>query len=247
MAKQSRPKISEAQKQNIQNLITDLQTSVDQTPSQESIGQLKADFKTAISDRKITQAEFKTLATDTLDIIESAGVTPDEARTVLYDLQNIAQASRLPRTDDTVTGTSQNDILWGGLGQDTLNGAGTDDAGLGEIDYLCGGGGQDTFILGDANQTFYNDGVAGTLGLTDYAVVLDFNLQQDKIQLSGSATDYVLAALPSELAVNGTGIYYTAGSQSVGSRELVGVVLGANLSDFSAGFSFVQSAAQPVT
>jgi Ca2+-binding RTX toxin-like protein len=247
MAQQSRPKISEAQKQNIKKLITDLQTSVDQTPSEESIGQLKADFKTAISDRKITQAEFKTLATDTLNIIESAGVTPDEARTVLYDLQNIAQASRLPRTDDTVTGTSQNDILWGGLGQDTLNGAGSDDAGLGEIDYLCGGGGQDTFILGDATQSFYNDGTAGTLGLTDYAVVLDFNLQQDKIQLFGSDSDYLLAALPSELAVSGTGIYYTAGSQSVGARELVGVVLGANLSDFSSGFSFVQPATQPVT
>lgn len=239
MAKQSRPKISEAQKQNIQKLITDLQNSVDQAPSEESIGQLKVDFKTAISDRKLTQAEFKTLANDTLNIIESAGITPDEARTVLYDLQNIGQASRLPRTDDVLTGTSQNDILWGGLGQDTLNGAGSDDAGLGEIDYLCGGGGADTFILGDAAQTFYNDGKAG-LGLTDYAVVLDFNAQQDTIQLFGSAADYVLAALPSELAATGTGIYYTAGSSAAGARELVGVVLGSNVSDFSTGFSFAQ-------
>ncbi|MBW4468741.1 MAG: hypothetical protein KME07_25220 [Pegethrix bostrychoides GSE-TBD4-15B] len=238
MAKPSRPKISEAQKQNIQKLITDLQNSVDQPASEESIGQLKADFKSAISDRQLTQAEFKTLANDLLEIAESAGITPDEARTVLYDLQDIGQASRLPRTDDLLTGTSQNDILWGGLGQDTLNGAGSDDASMGEIDYLCGGGGKDIFILGDTTQSFYNDGKTGA-GLTDYAVVLDFNAKQDTIQLFGSAADYVLAALPSELAVTGTGIYYTAGSWAAAARELVGVVLGANLSNFS-GFSFAQ-------
>jgi Ca2+-binding RTX toxin-like protein len=236
MAKQSR--ISEAQKQNIQKLITDLQNSLDTPASDESIGQLKADFKTAISDRKLTQSEFKTLANDTLNVIESAGVTPAEARTVLYDLQNIGQASRLPRTDDTLTGTTGNDILWGGLGQDTLNGTGGT-SGVGQIDYLCGGGGNDTFVLGDSTQAFYNDGKTGT-GLTDYAVMLDFNSQQDTIQLSGSATDYVLAALPSELALTGTGIYYTAGSQAAGARELVGVTLGVTLSDFSTGFTFAQ-------
>jgi hypothetical protein len=227
----------QAQKQNIQKLITDLQTSVDGPASEASIGQLKADFKAAVSDRKLTQAEFRILANDVLEVAESAGVTPTEARTILYDLQAIAETSRLPRSNDTLTGTSQNDILWGGLGQDTLNGAGADDAGLAEIDYLCGGGGQDTFILGEASQTFYNDGKTGT-GLTDYGAVLDFNLQQDTIQLHGSASDYLLAALPPELAVNGTGIYDTAGSQTVGERELVGVVVGVNLTDFSTGFTF---------
>jgi hypothetical protein len=233
----SKLKLSEAQKQNIQKLITDLQTSIDGPASETSIGQLKSDLKAAVSDRKITQAEFRTLANDVLDVAESAGVTPTEARTVLYDLQAIGEASRLPRSNDTLTGTSQNDILWGGLGQDTLNGAGADDAGLAEIDYLCGGGGKDTFVLGDATQTFYNDGKTG-IGLTDYGAVLDFNLQQDTIQLYGNAGDYLLAALPPELALNGTGIYYTAGSQAAGERELVGVVVGVNLADFSTGFSF---------
>lgn len=236
----SRPKLSDAQKQNIKKLITDLQNSVDGTPSEDSIGQLKADFKTAVSDRKLTQSEFRTLASDVLDIAETAGITASEARTVLYDLQNIGEASRLPRSNDVLTGTSQNDILWGGLGQDTLNGAGADDAGLAEIDYLCGGGGKDRFILGDATQSFYNDGIAG-LGLTDYGAVLDFNGQQDTIQLYGSTNDYVLAALPTELGITGTGIYYTAGSQTVGARELVGVVVGVNLTDFSTGFSFASA------
>ncbi|MFM7427468.1 MAG: hypothetical protein ACKO7W_21115 [Elainella sp.] len=233
-----RPRLSTIQQQNIQKLVADLQASVENPPDQASLDQLKANFKVAFSDRKITQTEFRSLADDVLTVAETAGVTPTEARTILYDLQDIAETSRLPRSNDVLTGTSQNDILWGGLGQDSLTGAGIDDAGRGEIDYLCGGGGQDLFVLGDATQTFYNDGQSG-LGLTDYAILLDFNLKQDTIQLQGSASDYVLAALPAELGLRGTGIYRTVGSQTLGERELVGVALGVTLTDLNSGFKFV--------
>lgn len=230
--------LSETQKQNIKTLINDLKSSVDAPPSQTGIAELKADFKAAFSDRTLTRSEFRTLANDVIEIAESAGVNATEARTILYDLQNIAEASRLPRTNDTLTGTTQSDILWGGLGQDSLNGAGSDDAGANEIDYLCGGSGKDTFLVGDASRTFYDDGKPLTLGLNDYAIILDFNLEQDKVQLHGSASEYTLDAVPAEFGVTGTAIYHTDGQQP-GSRELVGVMLGSTLSDFNAGFSFV--------
>jgi Ca2+-binding RTX toxin-like protein len=241
MAIRPRPrlKLTEAQKQSIQKLKNDIKNAVDSPASQPSITEFRADLKAALSDRKLTQSEFQTLTNDVIEIVSSAGVTATEARSIFYSLQDIAEASRFPKTNDTVTGTTQNDVLWGGLGQDSLNGAGSDDAGVGEVDYLIGGGGKDTFIVGDATQTFYDDGQADTPGLLDYAVIVDFNPQQDTIQLHGSAADYTLAALPPELAINGVGIYSTVGSQTPAARELVGVVVGANISDFSTGFTFV--------
>ncbi len=233
-------KISEAQKQNFKTLFDDLKASVDLPPSDTSLAAFKQDLLDAVSDRVLTKSEFKTIVKDVVEIVESAGVTASEARTIFYDLQNIAQASRWPKTNDNATGTTGSDILWTGLGQDTLNGAGSDDAGADEIDYLIGGGGPDTFILGDATQAFYDDKQLLTAGLTDYGVVVDFNLQQDKIQLHGSASDYELAVLPTGLNVTGTGIYYTNGNQS-GVKELVGVVMGVTLTDLSAGFTFVSS------
>jgi hypothetical protein len=226
--------ISQEQKQNIKTLLTDIQNSVENSPSEATVTQLKADVKAALSDRKLTKSEFKTIANDVLNVVESAGVTAEEARTILYDLQDIAEASRIPKTNDDLTGTTGNDVLWGGLGNDRLNGAGADDAGQDEIDMLCGGGGKDTFVLGDATTGFYDDGT-GALGVQDYATVLDFNKKQDTIQLHGSAADYAVGALPSDLAITGTGIYQTTGN----SRELVGVVVGVSLSDLSTGFTFV--------
>lgn len=231
-------KLSETQKQNLQKLKADLQASIDTPASEASLSEFKADLKTALSDRKLTQSEFKTLVSDVVDIVSSAGITAAEARTIFYDLQDIAQASRFPKTNDTLTGTTAQDFLWGGLGDDSLNGAGSDDAGANEIDYLIGGGGRDTFVLGDAAQAFYDDGQAATLGLSDYALIVDFNLQQDKIQLQGTAADYTLAALPAELGITGTGIY-KASSNALSLPELVGVVAGVTLTDLNTGFTFV--------
>lgn len=227
--------VFQEQRQNIKTLLTDIKNSVENAPSETAVTQLKTDVKAALSDRKLTQSEFKTIANDVLNVVSSAGVTAEEARTIFYDLQDIAEASRFPRTNDDLTGTTGNDVLWGGLGSDRLDAAGSDDAGKSEIDVLCGGGGKDTFVLGDAATGFYNDGTSGTPGLQDYAMILDFNKKQDTIQLHGSAADYAMGALPSELSVKGTGIYQTTGS----SRELVGVVVGVSLTDLSTGFTFV--------
>ncbi|NJR65634.1 MAG: hypothetical protein HC772_10425 [Leptolyngbyaceae cyanobacterium CRU_2_3] len=229
------PRLSDAQKQNIKTLLTDIQNSVDSSASQDSLTQLKSTVKAATSDRKLTQSEFKAITNDVLTVLESAGVTSSEARTIFYDLQNIAAASRLPKTNDDLTGTTGNDILWGGLGNDRLTGAGTDDAGMGEIDTLCGGSGKDTFVLGDSSKCFYDDAQTNTLGLQDYATILDFNKTQDTIQLHGSSSDYAVGALPAELGLSGTGIYQTTGN----ARELIGVAVGVSLTDLNTGFAFV--------
>ncbi|NBR43660.1 MAG: hypothetical protein EBT85_01030 [Synechococcaceae bacterium WB5_2B_268] len=52
---------------------------------------------------------------------------------------------------------------------------------------LTGGAGQDTFLLGDSRGIFYNDYKNNNLGKADYALIKDFNLADDKLQLkSGS-------------------------------------------------------------
>jgi Ca2+-binding RTX toxin-like protein len=225
-----RIRISEEQKQNLKTLRTNVQNSVDTPASDESVALLKTTLKTAFSDRVITQAEYQSISDAVIQVTESAGVTAEEARVIFYDLQNIAETSRYPKTADDVKGTDGNDTVFTGLGNDRLTGAGTT-AGVGQIDRLIGGGGKDTFVLGDATQVFYSDGKANTIGVTDYAVIADFNLKKDQIQLKGSAADYTLGAAPKSLGVTGTGIYQAG--------ELIGIISGVNLADLSTGFTFV--------
>jgi Ca2+-binding RTX toxin-like protein len=228
-------RVSEEQKQNIRTLRTDSINSVDSPASEESITLLQSTLKTAFSDRVITEAEFQSISDAVVKVTESTGVTTEESRVIFYDLQDIANTSRLPRTNDDLKGTDKNDTVFSGLGNDILTGAGTT-AGVGQIDRLIGGGGKDTFVLGDTSQVFYSDGKTDTSGLTDYAVIADFNKKKDQIQLKGTATDYVLGAVPTSVGLTGTAIYQTVNGSI---NELIGVVSGVNVTDFSTGFTFV--------
>ncbi|MEH2382415.1 MAG: peroxidase family protein [Nostoc sp.] len=95
--------------------------------------------------------------------------------------------------NDILVGNAANNLLSGGAGNDYLTGAGNGSNGVGTIDTLTGGLGNDTFILGVQGQTFYDDGVnnGSFYGNTDYAQITDFKLG-DKIQLTGSAANYTL-------------------------------------------------------
>ena len=95
---------------------------------------------------------------------------------------------------DTLNGNGGNDHLIGGAGLDNLNGGagndvinGTDavNAGAGERDHATGGSGMDTFILGDANRAYYTAD-----GNRDFLRISDFEVGVDKVQLSGSRSDY---------------------------------------------------------
>lgn len=104
--------------------------------------------------------------------------------------------------NDFLAGDRDNDLVEGGDGDDTLVGVSLSftNFGTGEIDTLTGGAGADLFILGNAQRVFYDD-QSGGLGLTDYALITDFNPAQDRIQLRAGLT-YQLGALPTAAPTN---------------------------------------------
>ncbi|WP_415184803.1 cadherin-like domain-containing protein [Phaeovulum sp.] len=117
---------------------------------------------------------------------------------------------------------------------------GTANPGAGEIDVFVGGGGADTFVFGDANGAYYNDGDPASSGIEDYAFVWDFNSGTDIIELAGTVADYTLTSDAAGLP-DGTAIWLAG--QPGEADELIGVlngVYGLNLS--SANFQFVDLA-----
>lgn len=97
-----------------------------------------------------------------------------------------------PSTDQILWGTTGNDVITGGSGNDRLSGVlaiGTNAAamGAGQIDGLTGGAGADIFVLGDSRGVFYDDRNSGNLGTADYSLIKDFTPGADQLQLlSGS-------------------------------------------------------------
>ncbi len=140
--------------------------------------------------------------------------------------------------DITVTEIIGNDIIQGDETDEVLVAVNPADLqpGINEIDVLVGEGGADTFVLGDADSFYYDDGNNATDGAQDYALIYDFSSGTDQIQLSGEASDYVLGTPPSGTG-NGTAIYIANAS---GPDELIGVVDDVTgLSLFSDDFIFV--------
>ncbi|MCA2686159.1 MAG: VCBS repeat-containing protein, partial [Microcystis sp. M046S2] len=91
--------------------------------------------------------------------------------------------------NDTFTNSSAFSVtIDGGKGDDSIQGG----TGKGEIDTFTGGIGRDTFILGDKTWIGYDDGNITSAGDNDYALITDFNLTDDIIQLNGSSSDYLL-------------------------------------------------------
>ena len=99
---------------------------------------------------------------------------------------------------DTLTGEFGNDVLDGGRGNDTLIGVDPTSLGAevgfgaGEVDILTGREGRDIFVLGDEDRVYYDDGDPLTFGEADFALITDFNVRRDFIQLNGSADLYSL-------------------------------------------------------
>jgi len=110
--------------------------------------------------------------------------------------------------NDTLKGWSGNDYLYGEYGDDYLYGEYGDDTldGYGsgvEYDVLWGGGGADTFVLGNAFGAYYAGAGLG------YAAINDFDWTNgDKIQVFGSASDYTLHPFPNIGDSGVVDIYY---------------------------------------
>ncbi|GAB4173419.1 MAG: hypothetical protein Fur006_02720 [Coleofasciculaceae cyanobacterium] len=143
---------------------------------------------------------------------------------------------------DNLLGDAGNDFLLGGNGNDRLVGVSYTFFGSGEIDRLTGNDGGDSFILGLPGIVFYNDGNFSTNGISDYAVITDFQVAQgigDVIQLGGTVSNYVLKSSPIAVGSDAadTAIYL---KNSNSADELIGVVQDVSgLSLSSNAFSFV--------
>ncbi|HEY9768464.1 MAG TPA: hypothetical protein V6C71_08115 [Coleofasciculaceae cyanobacterium] len=103
---------------------------------------------------------------------------------------------------DILLGYTGNDSLMGGAGIDAVAGEAGNDLlnGYGqtnfEYDYLSGGVGADTFILGDVSSVFYEQ--------VGFATITDFeSTEEDKLQVFGTSSDYSLSEFD-----GGTDIYY---------------------------------------
>ena len=97
-----------------------------------------------------------------------------------------------------ITGSSLNDTLTGGWGNDTLDGFVP--SGGPQVDILTGGGGADLFVLDNGMGSIYYLDPFGS-STDSYALIKDYSRSQgDRIQLFGSySLDRVL---------NGTNIYH---------------------------------------
>ena len=138
--------------------------------------------------------------------------------------------------NDTLLGGSGNDNINGGNGNDILRGSSVTVAG--EIDTLTGGAGLDTFVLGSFFGVLYDDRNSTTAGIGDYALITDFNITQDVIQLAGARSNYILAAAPTGLPT-GTAIYFD--KPGTEPNELVAIVQGATALDLNAAYVRFQS------
>jgi len=101
------------------------------------------------------------------------------------------------------------------------------------VDFLTGLDGPDTFVLGDAMGTFYDDGIAAQKGSSDLGVILDFS-SGDLIQLHGSQSYYKLSkgAYTGGGFTNMRGLYIS--QVNTGSLdEVVGFIKGASLDTLS--------------
>ncbi len=97
--------------------------------------------------------------------------------------------------NDALTGTGQGDILYGGAGADTLIGGGGDDIlmdGTGQ-DLMRGGGGADVFV-------FEADG--------EVDHVMDYNWQQDRLDLSGLGMIYDMSQIEIIPTANGATLIF---------------------------------------
>jgi len=124
---------------------------------------------------------------------------------------------------DNLLGGEGSDLLDGGAGNDMLNSAGTASRGRGEIDSLIGGEGADRFIVGDARGRFYDDGNTANAGRSDYALITDFTVGTDRLQLDGAASNYYIGASGVN-GVSGQGLWFEQGATD----ELVAIVRSGN-------------------
>ena len=132
-----------------------------------------------------------------------------------------------------MAGGAGNDTLNGGAGIDSLNGGDGNDmlagcffganGGRSEVDTLVGGAGGDLFQLGWSGGRFYDDGITTNTGRTDYALITDFTVGSDRLQLDGAVSGYYLGA-SGVSGVTGIGLWSEQGATD----ELIAIIRSGN-------------------
>ncbi|MES1021308.1 hypothetical protein ABN584_00220 [Gloeocapsa sp. BRSZ] len=129
--------------------------------------------------------------------------------------------------NNIIRGNSRRNILRGQAGNDSLNGGAGDDTlsgtdGTFDKDTLTGGSGRDTIILGTITSVFYDDNNRATAGFGDYALITDFNPNQDQIRLNGKRSEYFLLTSPTGMPA-GTAIFRDKSGEP---DELIAIIQG---------------------
>jgi Ca2+-binding RTX toxin-like protein len=173
-------------------------------------------------------ADFVAAGLD-ISIDLSTGRATGDGTDLIFDIENILTGEG----DDKLTGSAGANDLDGGAGTDSLNGgAGNDtlagcffgaNGGGNEIDTLVGGSGADLFQLGWSGGRFYDDGTNSNAGRTNYALITDFTVGTDRLQLDGAASGYYLGASGVN-GVSGQGLWFEQGATD----ELIAIIRSGN-------------------
>ena len=149
------------------------------------------------------------------------------------DVLSLAAGTHTLRVDMLSTGFNLDYLELQQMGNANTAAAGVQ--GNGEVDILIGKQGADTFVLGNVNRPFYDDGDMSQPGLQDYALIKGFVAAEgDKIQLHGSVDEYLLGTTPTGTP-SGTAIFHNQDEVS----ELIAVVENASPSGLAGAFTFV--------
>ncbi|MEG4535386.1 M10 family metallopeptidase, partial [Microcoleus sp. D2_18a_D3] len=131
--------------------------------------------------------------------------------------------------NDRLMGGDGNDVLTGGDGNDTLIGVNSSEGspGIQEIDILTGGAGINTFVLGDANNIYYDETDFKVPNpnsfVNGYGLIKDFSSGQDTIELKGGV-NYKLQEVSLDGGVSGRGIFVD--NPGLSPDQLIGVIQG---------------------
>ncbi|MEO0769255.1 MAG: calcium-binding protein, partial [Cyanobacteria bacterium J06649_4] len=160
----------------------------------------------------LTNNSLEGRGSDTLESIERVFLSDGEGN-------NTLDASAFDAGKVRLDGGEGDDILLGGLKNDSL----VSSSGR---DRLTGNGDGDIFQLTGRTQLIFSDR-SSPKGLSEYALITDFNKAEDRIELMGSAGRYVLGTSPID-GVSGTAIYADTNRNGnlSDSDELVAIVQG---------------------
>ena len=152
-------------------------------------------FDVDLSQQRLTVENIPGLGDQTFEIINFVDITGTSQADDIVGDGNENELKGGEGADDLVGGGGDDRII-GNQGSDRLTGVDPSSAkpGEGEVDLLNGGGGRDTFILGDLNNIFYSFSGDG-----DFADILNFQSGLDTIQLSGDLDDYIFKSENTEI------------------------------------------------